>query len=597
MRNREKLCVLAVVAMAVPLIGQPSSASATARGPHLSGATVMLPNLDDDQRRCRVDPADLEALGGAVDAALAACHDAGDERVNGSRDAEDLARVFVRPTPGLSRSATGQLGVDRHAYARVFVKRDNDFRALVPGTGTLTGEELRSGVELAVEGRDIVRDPARWDGTVLLTLTVTDRGHRWRDDHRMRVAPLLLQHDLQPATTVFAGRPGKGTGAPWWGGVIGDWVPSEWEAFSSTLRTAAGRTGARTRFIASTEGLWQDVWWQDLFEPATASMPTVGGVQTMRVMIRSANVWDLPDASGNPVRTPRPAARLLFRDLRGPDVAVVQQFGAQGHGDLLTDLRNATGNIESLPPYRGFPQGRLVYGTSPGGGELAPDPDFIRMLVAQGQQPPVVLDTSWLLVGHADETMHVVRATNERGWTLMVADPRLAERLLRQAHAHGAGSARLFAGTNAKRQPTVAELLDDPSFLAHNEAAAGHIDKQVAVMLAETGLRPDEMVRVPVLFEQINDLPLFVALTPGIPNGLSLTARDFAAPDPHGPVVDGRDLFRATTERALARGGVRVHWVEDLFWAHFGGGEVHCTTNAWRDTRGGTPWWITSAAG
>jgi protein-arginine deiminase len=274
-------------------------------------------------------------------------------------------------------------------------------------------------------------------------------------------------------------------------------------------------------------------------------------------------------------------------------VAVVQEFGAQGHDDPLTDLRNATGNIESLPPYRGYPQGRLVYGTSPSGDSLAPDPDFIRMLVAQGQQPPVVLDTSWLLVGHADETMHVVRADNARGWTLMVADPRLAERLLRQAQARGAGSARLFAGTAAEHQPTVDELLGDPSLLADNEAAAGHIDAQVRVMLAESGLRPDELVRVPVLFERHDDVPLFMALTPGIPNGLSLTARDFAAPDPHGPVVAGRDLFRAATERALAQGGVRVHWVEDLFWAHFGGGEVHCTTNAWRDTRGGTPWWLT----
>ncbi|MEV6265687.1 protein-arginine deiminase family protein [Kribbella sp. NPDC051936] len=37
--------------------------------------------------------------------------------------------------------------------------------------------------------------------------------------------------------------------------------------------------------------------------------------------------------------------------------------------------------------------------------------------------------------------------------------------------------------------------------------------------------------------------------------------------------------------RALGRNGVRVHWVEDFFWAHLGGGEVHCATNALRDAR------------
>jgi protein-arginine deiminase len=74
-------------------------------------------------------------------------------------------------------------------------------------------------------------------------------------------------------------------------------------------------------------------------------------------------------------------------------------------------------------------------------------------------------------------------------------------------------------------------------------------------------------------------------------NGLSLTEHQFAAPDPHGPRSNGRDVFRQATERALVRNGVQVHWVEDFFWAHLRGGEVHCATNAFRDTRGATPWW------
>jgi hypothetical protein len=43
---------------------------------------------------------------------------------------------------------------------------------------------------------------------------------------------------------------------------------------------------------------------------------------------------------------------------------------------------------------------------------LTPDPAFLGLLTSQGQQPPVVVDTSWLLVGHADETTHVVKARN-----------------------------------------------------------------------------------------------------------------------------------------------------------------------------------------
>ena len=83
---------------------------------------------------------------------------------------------------------------------------------------------------------------------------------------------------------------------------------------------------------------------------------------------------------------------------------------------------------------------------------------------------------------------------------------------------------------------------------------------------------------MPVLFTKPRGVDLFVAASPGIPNGLSVDARTFAAPDPHAPVVDGEDIFKAATKVP----GVRVRWVEDLGWAHRGGGEVHCTTNAWR---------------
>ncbi|WP_272952576.1 protein-arginine deiminase family protein [Kribbella amoyensis] len=213
------------------------------------------------------------------------------------------------------------------------------------------------------------------------------------------------------------------------------------------------------------------------------------------------------------------------------------------------------------------------------------------MVSEQGYQPPVRIDTSWLLVGHVDETVHVVRADNERGWTLAVADPRSAVRLLEDAHRKGAGSVRLFADTNAPRKPTVDEILADSKRLTANAEAARHIDDQVRILLRATGLRSSDLVRLPVFFEKQEQLGGLRALTPDVVNGVSLTERQFAAPDPHGPTVHGQDIFRAATEIALAKAGVRVHWVEDFFWAHLGGGEVHCATNALRDTRTTNRWW------
>ncbi|GAB2774648.1 protein-arginine deiminase family protein [Amycolatopsis magusensis] len=526
--------------------------------PRLSGEGVFLPNLDDDTRRCMLEPGDLDRPGLEVDRRLASCHDAADEVVNGSRDEDDLTKLRLRG------SEAARVEVDGGDHVRVFVRRDGWYRPLTPGE-TFPAREMRRGVDLAVEGRDIVRDPAKWDGRVRLTARSAGRAVV----KELRVAPLLFQHDLMPATTVFAGKPGEGPG--WPGEGLPPGHPGEWDRFSETLTRATA--GVETRFLAGSELWWKDVWLQDLFEPAVASMPTAHGVQTMRVAIRSANQWD----AGVP--TLRPAGRLLFRDLRGPDVGVVQEFTEGPVVDSWADQRNATGNFEALPPYRGYPKGRIYYGSA-ASGDRKPDPAFLRMLDAQGQQPPVVLDTSWLMVGHVDETLHVVRSDNARGWTLMVADPRLAENLLHQANGTGA---RLFAGTNHEYQPTVEELLGDADFRRRNEAAARHIDDQIAVMLRETGLRAEELVRVPVLFTESDRAPGLVALAPAVTNGLSVTPGRYAAPDPHGPVVHGRDLFKEATERALR--GIRVAWVEDVFWAHVGGGEVHCTTNAWRDTR------------
>ncbi|MGC4936982.1 protein-arginine deiminase family protein [Kribbella sp. DT2] len=536
---------------------------------------IFLANVDDDERRCSVDPATLEDPGPAVDTKLAACNDSADERINGPRDLKDLAPLDVPAARGLSRSATGRLDVVPADKARIFA--DGQVAE------ELSADQLRRGVRLGLEGRDVLRDRAKWDGTITVTLTVTDHGRTATDVVKLRVAPLMLQNDLQRAETILAGKPNQGGGGefPYPPG-----VPGEWDAFAKTLGKATRSSGAKLQYVQGTPNGWKDMWLQDTFEPATASMPAAGGAHTMRVLIRSGNVWDFGTPE-EPLPTPRPAGRLLFRDLRGPDVGVVQELSPTASPDA-DDLLNMGGNIETLPPYAGYPNGRVLYGA----GERKPDPGFLELVTGQGFQDPVRVDTSWLAIGHADETTHVVRADNARGWTLAVADPRLAEKLLREAQRAGAGNEKLFADTNSPRKPTVDEILADGKHLANNRAAAEHIDEQLAILVKATGLRSDELVRLPVFFEAHPELPGLRAMTPGLMNGLSLTDRQFAAPDPHGPKVGGVDVFKATAERALRRTGVRVHWVENFFWSHLGGGEVHCATNALRDTRGSDRWWL-----
>ncbi|MEU0221933.1 protein-arginine deiminase family protein [Streptomyces sp. NPDC006265] len=336
--------------------------------------------------------------------------------------------------------------------------------------------------------------------------------------------------------------------------------------------------------------------------PATLARGAVreegGGTHTMRMPLRAPVLWAAPRGGETTLNR---SARLLFRDVRGPDVAVVQEF-TPGRAPSGVDLRNFTGNVESVPPCEGHPQGRVLYGTAP---RRAPDPAFVRMIEAQGVQPAVAIDMSWLLVGHVDETVHVVRARTERGWTMAVADPHLAVEPLRRAQRAGEGGQRLFPGTSTEHKPTVDAPLSDQDFLAGNEQAARHIDDQTGVLLRETGLPRGDLVRVPELYAMISadrgGPEGALACSPGVANGLSLTARHYAAPYPHGPKVRGREVFRVGTEEALAAGGVRVHWVENFAWSHLAGGQVHCATNALRDTSGNSlvahrPEWLTVGA-
>ncbi|MDK0517826.1 protein-arginine deiminase family protein [Streptomyces sp. ML-6] len=544
--------------------------------------TVFLPNLDDDSRRCTLRPGDLDRLDVALDERLAACHDAADEMVNGPEDAKDLTPLLVPPT-AVGEDAVGRLAVPaaQRPYVRIFV-REGDRYTPLGADGALSARDLRRGVRLAVEGRDIVRDRTRWDGRVLVTLTVTDRGRTGSTRLGMSVAPVLLQHDLQRARHVFAAAPGKGPGQP----VevpTATRVPGGWKEFAGSLRAATRAVGLPDRELNFQPGgpqWWKDIWRQDIAEPAYATRPGPGGPQTMRILLRSPNYWKSPDGTGASLRR---AGRLLFKDLRGPGVGVVQQYTTD-RPDNVDELLNFTGNIESLPPYRGYPKGRVVYGSS---ADRRPDPSFVRMLRDQREQPPVVIDTSWLLVGHADETVHVVRADNARGWTLAVSDPRLAIGLLKKVQEAGEGGQRLFADTDAEDKPTVDEFLRYDAARGDNEDAARRIDEQVRVLLRATGLKPTELVRLPVLYFRVTDTPgaegRHIAFSPALANGLSLTAEDFAAPAPHGPRLAGRDLFRAEAERRLTANGVRVHWVENFSWSHLGGGEVHCATNALRD--------------
>jgi protein-arginine deiminase len=539
---------------------------------------IFLPNLDDDSARCRSTDARGQPL---ADALLPDCNDATDEVVNGDDDWKDLARLELLRWPEAPAGTVVRLALEpADAPVRLFKKTGDRVEVLDPALPLPTAD-LVNGASLFLEGTDLVRDEATWDGFVDVSVRVVVaeskswKGGTYSDTVRLRCAPVLTFHHLLPVETAFATS-----------------VPREPDSTAFLRDVRAGLTLANPAITFVTPSL-EDQWTQDFFETGFTSMPGPAGAQhVMRVFFRSANVEDPRDRSF-PMRA---AGRIVFTRFRGKDVAGVQQVDLTSSEESQT--LNSFGNFETVPPHvtpaRRWPLGRVIRGSVRG---YEPDPSFVRMTEAQKyQEPSINVDTSWLLVGHVDETMSFLKASTPRGWIVLVNDARLARQMLQDVEARGLGATRLFIGkrwiddqnNEVDAETTVSAVLANPDVMQASAEAAVKVDAQLAILKRETGVTDAEIVKVPFLHQ-----PVFggsLAYQPGTVNLFVIDERTVAVPDPHGPVVDGRDLFKTQLEQALSPYQVRVQWVENWNLYHRAAGEVHCGTNAMRAIPS-VKWW------
>jgi protein-arginine deiminase len=534
---------------------------------------IFLANIDDDQKSCPITGTDYD---------LAACNDAADEVVNGPDDLLDLARLRAKPWAEAPDDATGTIALSEAAAGKVRLFRsdaEGNFTKFDPAADTLSVDELRAGVELALEGLDILRDDS-WDGFVDVTLTVKGGEaaafEAASDVVRLRLAPVMTRHHLDPAEKIYVAK-------------LSGTESTSMRADLKAAATAAGVPGGVDELSSSKVS--GDQWTQDYFETAYTSMPAEGGQHVMHVFYRSANVF-----SSSKTAPLRPAGRVVFTYFRGPDKAGVQQFDVKHEGDM--DSLNSFGNTETIPPYtlgdKSYPLGRLLRGSVP---SFHPDKTFAAMLEAQKVQPPVYINTSWLLVGHVDETVSFIKVDSPRGWALVVNDAAMAKKMLEDAQAAGHGGEKLFVGKkwlddNGKEysaEATIDAVLMDADVMKTSQEAIAEVDAQLDIIKSETGLTDDEIIHIPYLHMSIQGYS--IAYQPGTVNGIYLSDKIFGAPAPHGPVIDGQDIFKAQMEGAFSERGVEVKWIEDWDLYHRLSGEVHCGTNTVRKVPDTEKWW------
>lgn len=608
---------------------------------------IVLPNIDDDGLRC----GDFEErFDGYLreNNAYIRCNDAADEVSNGEQDIADLTRIKIMAIPGLLGSATVKASISHKTLSnmtdkfRILAQRGNQFVDIQKQA--LTVADVKAGIDLAVEAKDVLRNPTEWDGTGTLTVELAVGNDIYTDDMPLVVAPIITQHDgARVSEVIIATRDYGNNPGP---------ITQELTYKNIDLQFMADLTNITQDFVNELVHLKDaegDRWAQDLFEPAFVAKPTADGVQLIRIALRSANQTSyLPDwkvlprfqnmsdkdildelnalsdddyyalydqAVDSPDNTLvfREAGAALYSELRGADMGVVQ-IEKQYMDNLpkeVEDTFNSTGNFTTSPPQAiagaNYPRGRMIYGATP-------NPRFITLLEAQGLQPTINLPTQWLEVGHVDEVISFLPSTiNPRGWVVAIADPNLAEEVIRNAQQRSSGSTMVLPNRvslnsdenkpNIIHERTISALLSDQRVTLAKEIANENIAKIITILKRELALNDDDFVRVPVMFTLPGDVALpapnassnnaylVSSYFPNAVNGLYLGNYQFVAPMQFGPVIQGEDAMQTAVQNVLAPHGVDVRWINDFNYAHLGVGNVHCVTNSFRDLTDVSQWW------
>uniref|UniRef100_A0AAQ5YHQ2 protein-arginine deiminase n=1 Tax=Amphiprion ocellaris TaxID=80972 RepID=A0AAQ5YHQ2_AMPOC len=262
-----------------------------------------------------------------------------------------------------------------------------------------------------------------------------------------------------------------------------------------------------------------------------------------------------------------------YEELLGPNFGYVTRTAENEEVSSLDSF----GNLEVSPPVtvngKKYPLGRIIIGvafpTATKGRNMTKVVQ--EFLFAQKVQEPVALFSDWLLVGHVDEFMTFVPASDRKGFRLGLQND-------------GHGQAKMFDGLKDEEQITVDEILNDEILQSHNNYVQSCIDWNRDVLKRELGLDDDDIIDMPILFKLVEEMgseSRAVAYYPDMVNMIVL-GKNLGIPKPFGPKVNGRCALEAEMCSLLEGLGLRCTFIDDFASYHKLLGEVHCGSNVRR---------------
>ena len=337
-----------------------------------------------------------------------------------------------------------------------------------------------------------------------------------------------------------------------------------------SVRAFAARTGLK--LVAHEVDEMCDQWMQDTIEPGVFAFPTAEGSGQARACL-----------SGLRKRSSPAAGRLdhqVATWLRRQGVVTV----SPGVPRKQPRWNDWYGNVEATPPHtdrrgRRFPYGRIITGKNHA---FTMHPGVLKFLEAQGVQwPPIIVDTSWLAIGHIDEVVNFVPAKSKAGFKVLLPSPKAAREMLEALLAKGLEAEPVFAAT--EDEMTLGDLRMKISQTTENlviDEAMARLREQLKM---ELNLEDSDFVMMPALFQG------GLAVIPNPINSVVVNGH-LLVPQPLGPRLNEKDGFEQAMREALAGCDVRVVFIDSWNAYHLSGGEIHCGTNTFRHLRD-PAWW------
>ena len=364
-------------------------------------------------------------------------------------------------------------------------------------------------------------------------------------------APMVLNHHLQPYEHVYAM---EGTG----------FVSNQ--DFISGFEAALG-----SKFTAYDVRQYEwDVWLQDEVEFANVYSPE-NRIDIVIDSIRDRGLDPLPED-----------------EWEGPDMPVFSWGYESSH---QINSQDSFGNLEASPPVTvngvRYPFGRIYYGVLDYFGEMTIVEGLTEKLESQVVQAPFTLDITFLCVGHVDEFMTFIPdASSEKGFKLLITDVNAG-----YAFLESLDSSMSIPKYSVKGYSTVGDILDDTHLRGLNEdIQLDYLDEAWSVLQTELGLTEDDVIRIPMLFEEAPQCGGATAtLIPSTVNMVVATgddgeSADLVMPDPYfrsNTSSQSGDVFIEHVNSLLPAGNT-PHWIDDWNDYHMMLGEVHCGSNTLR---------------